>query len=259
MPDNQTMIILAGGLGARLRPLVSDRPKVLAPVAGRPFIDYLLTYLAEQDIRQVILSVGYLAEQVRAYVADGRRWKMNVEYVEEKLPLGTGGALKLASLAGGDWKENSPFFALNGDTLFQVNLAELWCSHQANQALATIALREIQTSPADASERPDYRLRGCVTVDENRLITSFDEKPTENGIGTAARPILTNGGVYVLTPAALANIEPGQAASLERDVFPALAATRQLAGFPQTGYFVDIGAPHSLNAFEQDILRGMKL
>ena len=112
LPD--TAILLAGGLGTRLSPMVPDRPKVLAPAAGRPFLDYLLTYLAAQGTQRVILSIGYLAEQIRTFASDGRQWGIEIEYSQEDEPLGTGGALRLASerLTGG------AFFALNAVDAF---------------------------------------------------------------------------------------------------------------------------------------------
>ena len=107
-------IILAGGLGTRLQQFVSDRPKVLAEAAGRPFIDYVLNYLEQQGVKQVILSVGFLAEQIIKYVDDGSQWNLTIQFSREKSPLGTAGGLRLASQ-----NFTGPFLALNGDTLFQ--------------------------------------------------------------------------------------------------------------------------------------------
>jgi len=249
MPE--TAIILAGGLGTRLRPAVADRPKVLALVNGKPFIEYLLAYLAGQGIQRMILSVGYLGEQVQLEIGNGSRWGMVIEYIKEKEPLGTGGALKLCShgLQG-------PFFALNGDTLFRVSLRELWQCHKFHQTIATVSLRKIARVDFD-----DHSQRGCVILDPNGKIQIFDEKPRlgrDPGIiNGQSDDILTNGGVYILTPEALASLEPGQTASLEREVFPDIAAIGQLAGCPQLGYFIDIGTPQSLASFELDVQNGI--
>jgi NDP-sugar pyrophosphorylase family protein len=230
-----TAIVLAGGLGTRLRALVADRPKVLAQAAGQPFLKYILNLLARQGIRQVVLCVGYLAEKVREFAGDGQAWGLQIRYSLEETPLGTGGAIRKASA----YMEN-PYFSLNGDTLFLVDLNALWLAHCSTQVLATVALLSVQNGSA----------RGCVSLAENGKITSFDEKPP------AAGRALVNGGVYVLEPGALDSLPTGQPASIEREIFPRLAAKGQLAGHIQPAYFVDIGTPESLSAFEQDLVEG---
>lgn len=249
----KTAVILAGGFGTRLRAALTDRPKVLAPVAGRPFLDYLLDYLAGQAIRKVILSVGYLAYQVRDYAAAGQRWGLEISYVHEETPLGTAGGIKLASQG-----LEKPFFALNGDTLFQVKLAELWQCFLRLNTEAAISLRKAPSGSRDQAMRGVVRL--LAGESRCRKIAKFVEKPVEDH---QAEPIAneeveawTNGGIYVLTPQALADIPLGQVVSIERQIFPALAARGQLAGCQQDGYFMDIGTPESLAAFEQDVIKG---
>jgi NDP-sugar pyrophosphorylase family protein len=231
-----TAIVLAGGLGTRLRAVVADRPKVLALAAGRPFLNYILNLLAGQGIREVVLCVGYMAEKVKEFAGDGRPWGLHIRYSQEETPLGTGGALRKASA-----QMESPFFALNGDTLFMVDLNALWLAHCSTQALATVALLPVQDGSA----------RGCVKLDENGKITSFDEKPPAKGIA------LINGGVYVLESGVLNSLPTGQPASIEREIFPSLAAKGKLAGHVEPAYFVDIGTPESLLAFEQDLIEGV--
>lgn len=235
-----TMAVLAGGLGTRLRRVVVDRPKVLAPVAGRPFLDYVLAYLTWQGLREVILCVGHLAEQVQRFAGDGRRWGLQVRYSIEQAPLGTGGALHQVSQA-----LSRPFFAMNGDTLFLADLQALWKTHLARQAAATLALLPVQ----------DWQSRGSVTLAEDGTITAFDEKPDQGWLADPA-PVLVNGGIYVINPGALAFIQPGRAISIEREVFPILADQGRLAGLVQAAYFADIGTPESLAAFEQDLIAG---
>ena len=229
-------VVLAGGLGTRLRAAVADRPKVLAQAAGRPFLYYILNFLARQGLQQVELCVGYLAEKVREFAGDGRAWGLQIGYSQEETPLGTGGALRKASA-----QMESPFFVLNGDTLFLVDLSALWLAHCSTQPLATVALLPVQ----------DGSGRGCVTLTENGKITSFDEKQPVAGLA------LVNGGVYVLEPGALDSVPTGQPASIEREIFPRLAAKGHLAGQVQPAYFVDIGTPESLLAFEQDLVGGL--
>jgi len=235
-----TAFVLAGGLGTRLRAVLADRPKSLAPVAGKPFLHYVLDYLRQQGLQRVILCVGYLAGQVRDFARDGQDWGLEVTYSLEQTALGTGGALRQAS-AGLD----GPFFALNGDTLFRVDLPALWEQHARVGGLATVALLRL----ADGSAR------GCVRLAEDGHILAFNEKPAQ--AQGKPLPALVNGGVYVLEPPALAEIQPGQAASIERDVFPRLASRRQLAGQEQSAYFTDIGTPESLAAFERDVQDGL--
>ena len=258
-PPPQTAIVLAGGLGTRLRTAILDRPKVLAPAAGRPFLDYVLTYLARQGIKHVILSIGYQAEQIRAFVMNGNAWNINVIYSLESQPLGTGGALRLAF----DKLSASSTFALNGDSLFKVNLSTLWEAHIMYQAEATLALRGVRSE--------EWLQRGCVTLRNDGRILSFDEKPDashvlssrENfpqGISSAVDSskdaTLVNGGIYVLQKTALESIAVGANASLEREVFPHLAQLGTIAGIVLPGYFADIGTPQSLETFEKDVIQG---
>lgn len=234
-----TALVLAGGLGTRLRAVLADRSKSLAPAAGKPFLHYVLDHLARQGLRRVVLCVGYLAGQVQEFARDGQDWGLEVTYSLEQTPLGTGGALRQAS-AG----LSEAFFALNGDTLFRVDLPVLWEQHSRVGGLATVALLGV----ADGSAR------GCVRLSADGHILAFDEKPLQAQAGP--QPALVNGGVYVLEPQALADIPAGQAASIEREVFPRLAARSQLAGQVQDAYFADIGTPDSLAAFERDVLAG---
>jgi D-glycero-alpha-D-manno-heptose 1-phosphate guanylyltransferase len=232
---NFTAIILAGGLGTRLREVVFDRPKVLAPAADFPFIHYVLSYLSSQNITDVILSVGYLSDQVISYVGDGTKWDLRVRYVVENQPLGTGGALILASR-----DIQNTFISLNGDTLFCVDLESLISTHLRLRSLATIAL----------VNRPDGQLRGCVDLDHAGFIRNFQEKPPTRG------PALVNGGINIFEPAAFKGRDSTLPVSLEKDIFPELAKLGLLGGKEMTGYFADIGAPESLSTFEQDIRSG---
>jgi len=228
-------IVLAGGLGERLRSVLPDKPKVLAPVAGKPFLGYVLAYLASQGIKDVILCLGYLADQVKAYAGSGKMWNINIRYSVETTPLGTGGAM---SMAAGNVRH--PFFALNGDTIFLADFRAFWATHQTTNALATVALHEATQS----------RERGCVTLDESGRIVAFEEKPMLGG------PALINSGVYLVSPEALSIVKPGEMASLEQQVFPYLVSLGKLAGYVQQAYFADIGTPESLATFEKDVIAG---
>jgi NDP-sugar pyrophosphorylase family protein len=250
-----TAILLAGGLGTRLRSVIADRPKVLAPVAGKPFLDYVLNYLSSQGIRKVVLSLGYLAEQIQdllsAKPSNPNIQGMLIDTVVEQTPLGTAGALKLASEG-----IKHPFFVLNADTLFLIDLKRLWQAYCTRPVAATIALRGVAAQDKDQTQRGRVRL-----LPEGR-ISDFDEKPQdivicENDPGRRSSEIaLINGGIYLLTLQALASVPQGTNVSIERHVFPELAVHDQLNGVVCDGYFTDIGNPGSLAAFERDVLSG---
>ena len=223
-------LILAGGAGTRLRPVVSDRPKPMARVAGRPFLELQIGWLARQGVRNVVLCTGYLHEHVLAHFGDGRALGVHIEYSVEGSPLGTGGALKLAeSLAG-----RGPFLALNGDSFLDADLAGLVCAHAAHRATLASCVGTLVLCTV-----PDAREFGSVQIDARRRVVRFDEKSEAQ-----AGPALVNAGVYCLEPALLELVAPGRNVSLERETFP-LALSKHLAlfGQPVEGGFVDIGTP----------------
>ncbi len=230
-----TAIVLAGGLGKRLRTVISDRPKALAPAAGKPFLHYIFTFLASQGIQETILSVGYLADQVKAFAGTGSSWGMKIRCVQEEIPLGTGGAARLASSGLPE-----PFLVMNGDTLFLVELAALEKAHKHSGALATLCLRLMT----------DIEARGRVEIDPAGMIRNFHEKPQNQGTA------LANGGIYLFEPGALDSISENKPTSLEKDFFPHLALAGKLSGFIQDAYFCDIGTPENLALFENDLLSG---
>jgi len=245
IPKPKIAVVLAGGLGTRLRETYKGKPKVLARSAGRPFLDYLLTYLCKQGISEIILAIGYKGEQVREYAGDGSKWSVKIEYCQENKPLGTGGALRLAS----DALSGDLFYAFNGDTLFDVDLQRLWEVHQKLRVSATIAL--LHVTPMESHQR------GCVKLANDGKILSFNEKPDSQEAHPEEQTMLVSGGVYLLSKKALASITPGSTVSIERDIFPNLVRDELMAGIVEIGYFADIGTPESLAAFERDIIHGI--
>ena len=216
-------IILAGGLGTRLRGVVPDRPKVLANVAGRPFLTRLLDQLADAGVEAVTLSTGYKAELVESEIGPERRG-MPVSYAREMHPLGTGGALRLAlEQTAGD-----PFLALNGDSYCAVDLAALREFHLAAKAAATLTLARV----------PDTSRFGRVETGEGGAVLRFEEK------GGKQTPGWINAGVYCVSREVIESLRAGVAISLEREVFPALIG-KGLHAFPGGGRFIDIGTPES--------------
>lgn len=220
------VIILCGGLGTRLRAAVRDRPKVLAPVDGTPFLHYLLAYLRRQGYADVVLATGYLGEMIEDYAGDGAAWDVRLRYVREPEPLGTGGAVRFAAEQAG---LATAAVVLNGDTFFSGALDALVDAHRARtDAAGTIALARV--------ERADRY--GAVETDPERgAVVAFREKTPG-----AAGPAWINAGAYVLEPRLVAAIPPG-AVSLERDVFPAWIGRGLYARrFPEAT-FLDIGTP----------------
>lgn len=214
-------VILAGGLGTRLRSVVSDRPKVMAMVAGRPFLTHLLDQLAESGIRRVVLCTGYMADLIRNELGDGYR-DMELLYSAEDTPLGTGGALRnAAGLLSGDM-----LLVLNGDSYCQCNLADFTAGRAASGACAGMVLARVD----------DVARFGAVLTDGASLVESFVEKGGQTGPGWI------NAGIYLLPMDLVQTISPNRPVSLEREVFPELM-TRGLFGYHCPGSFIDIGVP----------------
>lgn len=211
-------VVLAGGLGTRLRATVGDVPKVLAPVAGRPFLEHVLADLDRQGFRRVVLAVGYRREVIRARLgaAFGR---LALAYSEETEPLGTGGAVRRAQgLAA-----SGPCFLLNGDTWLDLDYPAMLAAHVRSGAKVSMAVREV----------PDVGRFGALELTRGR-VTRFREKG-------AAGPGVINAGVYLLDGDVFAGFDLPEAFSLEKDFLqPHLGALAPLA-FQATGRFIDIG------------------
>ncbi len=223
-------LILAGGLGTRLRAAVADRPKVLAPVSGRPFVAHLLDRLARAGVPRSVLCVGYLAEMVR-HTLGHSHLGMGLAYSEEgETLLGTGGALRLAL----DHSDAEHFLVLNGDSWLDADLPSFdrWCEERG--AEAALALTRV----------PDCARFGRVELDGDDRITAFVEKGEESGPGWI------NAGVYLVSRACLELIPAGRPVSLEREIFP-LWIERGLYGYRSEAAFLDIGTPESYRAAEE--------
>lgn len=220
-----TAVILAGGLGTRLRTVVADVPKPMAPIEGRPFLDYLMAFWHAQGVQRFILSVGYRREIIMAHI--GTRFQgVPVDYAVEESPLGTGGGLLLAC---DQMQDSSPFLVLNGDTFFDVDLAALRQFHEIKNSDWTFSL--FQPREADRYMSLD--------VAEDGAIHALKSGRRDAG-GWA------NGGVYMTTPAAIhrAGYTAGQKLSLEDNFMPALQAKGGVFyGMQCPGYFIDIGLP----------------
>jgi NDP-sugar pyrophosphorylase family protein len=215
-------VLLVGGLGTRLRPAVPSLPKALASVGDRPFLELLVRQLGAQGIRHLVMSTGYLAEQVEEVFRDGSDFGATIEYSKETVPLGTAGALKFAQR----YVQNEPeFLVINGDTFLEIDFNEFILSHRKLGSLATMAV-----VPVENSSR-----YGTVQIGADGRILGFLEKTGQNAPG------IINAGVYVFSNAALALIPQGPV-SLEHDVFP-LLMEQGFYAIQQRGMFIDIGTP----------------
>ncbi|MEO7167984.1 MAG: nucleotidyltransferase family protein [Spartobacteria bacterium] len=216
--------VLCGGLGTRLRPVLSDRPKSMALVAGVPFLQLLLERLRSQGVEEVVLGTGYMAEQIEEFFGNGDALGLRLHYSRERGPLGTGGALKLAEPLLSD-----PVVVLNGDSYVEWNLAAMRELFAQKSAAIVMILQAV----------PEVDRYGSVTIDSEGRVLEFVEKGSRTGAG------LINAGVYLLRNEIVAALPAGEAVSLEREVFPKLL-DGQVYGLVSEGLFIDIGIPADL-------------
>lgn len=226
-PAGVEVLVLAGGLGTRLRSVVPEAPKVLAPIQGRPFLDHLLAWLARFGFRRAVLSLGYRAAMVEAHLA-GVTAPLEVATVTEPAPLGTGGAIAFSRSA----LTSDPVLVLNGDSWVDVDLPAFLAAHAASGAdLSLVAV------PVENCSR-----FGEVQVDESGRVTGFLEKSPD-----MARPGLINAGVYLLSAALLDRMAGEKPTSFERDVLTPMAGHGLFAHAVPPTRFVDIGTPESFS------------
>lgn len=216
------VIVLAGGLGTRLRSVVSEVPKCMAPVAGKPFLGWLLKSLCQYPVTHIVFSVGYLREQVISYV-EGHEWPFAYDFAVEETPLGTGGGIRLAL----EKCREDYVFVVNGDTFFPVDLSAMHFTHAVTLALKPMndfdrygAVSAIATpTHADALE-----------------VTAFHEK-------THCKEGLINGGVYAIDRSRLDLSSLPEKFSFEKEVLEPGAAIGEIGGWVSNAYFIDIGIP----------------
>jgi NDP-sugar pyrophosphorylase family protein len=216
-----TAVVLAGGLGTRLRTVVADRSKVVAEVNGRPFLFYIFDQLADAGIRKVILCTGYLAENVRELLGDTYK-TLSLTYSVEDKPLGTGGALRLAL----PLLDSDPILVMNGDSYCDINLAKFAREHSSGSTKASLALTTV----------PDISRYGAVSINSDKKVCRFEEKGARTGAG------LINAGIYLLAQDIISTMPHGESISLERDIFPGLIQDG-FHSFTCSGRFIDIGVP----------------
>ncbi|AIH04364.1 MULTISPECIES: nucleotidyltransferase family protein [Thermodesulfobacterium] len=227
-------IVLAGGLGTRLRNVIKDIPKPMADINGKPFLEYVLKYLSHMEIKNVVLSVGYKHESIINYFGNSFL-NLGLKYSIEEKPLGTGGAIKKSL----NLINSKDVFVLNGDTIFLVDLRDFYRFHKSKKSFVTIALKEILNP-----ER-----YGSVEIDEKSKIRSFYEK------GIKKDKTLINGGIYIINKEFFLSQNLPYKFSFEKDFLQKFYKDFDFYGYVSDAYFIDIGIPEDYekakNEFEK--------
>jgi mannose-1-phosphate guanylyltransferase len=234
-------VIVSGGLGTRLAPLTRSRPKHLLPVAGVPLVAHQLAKLAAAGIDRVVLATSYRADMFRPVLGDGQQWGIDLVFVTEPEPLGTGGAIRNAAREL-ESTAPEPVVVLNGDILSGHDLRDQIDSHQGAGAEVSLHLVEV----------PDARAFGCVPTDDAGRVTAFLEK--------SERPVSpqVNAGCYVFRREVINRIPAGEVVSVERQTFPALVAAGGLVlGYLDDAYWIDVGTPLALCRASADLVLGL--
>ena len=218
-------IILAGGLGTRLREVVPDLPKPMVSINGKPFLDLILSLLNKcGSIERVILAVGYMADKIIERYEDSSEYSFEILFSVEKKLLGTGGAIKNAL----KYTETDNVLVLNGDSYVEVDLYDFLKKHLQTNANMTIVLKELENS----------NRYGSVKIDEDNKITRFEEKKTGLSKG------LINAGVYMIRKTLFDSIKEQTVISLEKELLPVFIK-KDVFGYIGKGKFVDIGIPET--------------
>ncbi len=225
----KTALILAGGKGTRMRPITHEIPKPLLLVHERTLLEHQFDLFKKYNVRSIILGIGHMGDKVKTAIGNGKKFGVNVTYVEETEPLGTAGPIKLAR----DFLTGT-FIACNADELKDIDLQDMYLFHKESKALATIALWSVD----DPSAYGVARLQGS-------KILEFVEKPKKEN----APSNFINAGLYMMEPEVLDYIPDGPA-MLEKDVFPRLAREGKVYGYPFSGQWQNTG---NLELYEKAI------
>ncbi|MGH9266155.1 MAG: sugar phosphate nucleotidyltransferase [Acidimicrobiales bacterium] len=234
-------VVLLGGAGTRLRPLTLTVPKQVLPIAEVPMIERVLAYLETHGVTEAVLSLGYLHDAFEALFPDGRAGNIRLTYAVEPEPLDTAGAVGFAARAAGITER---FLVVNGDILTDLDITAMVAFHARRGAQATISLAKVS----------DPSAFGLVPIDGEGKVVAFVEKPAPGAVG----PSLINAGTYVLEPSVLDHIPEGRRMSIEREVFPVLAARGSLYGFDSPEYWTDTGTPLQYLQAHLDLVWGRR-
>ncbi len=229
---------MAGGEGTRLRPLTSNAPKPMLPVANRPMMEHIIGLLRQHGFDEIVVTVAFLPNQIKTYFGDGREFGVSISYADEPIPLGTAG-----SVGNARHLLDETFLVISGDVLTDINLTELLAAHRANEAVATIGL----TAVANPLEF------GIVITRDDGSIERFLEKPTWGQVFSDH----INTGIYVFEPQIFDHIPEGRSVDFSGEVFPALLAQQaRLFGSVLQGYWEDVGTLDAYLTAHHDVLDG---
>ena len=228
-------VVLAGGLGTRLKPITEGIPKVMAPVNGKPFLGYLLELLKDRGVDDVVLCIGYLGEQIESTFGKGEELGIRIRYNrEETRLLGTGGAVKLAQHLLDDY-----FFVVNGDTYLPINYKEVQRSFVRYGKKALMVVYD---------NRQNTGVKNNVGLDSDLMVTRYDKESFDPSLKHM------DAGVLILRREVLGLIEEECSVSLEEGLYPALIERQELAAYVSEHRFYDIGTPEQLRAFEEYLM-----
>lgn len=222
-------VILAGGLGTRLRPLTEKIPKPMVQVLGKPFLWHMLRVLSNRGVKDVVLATGYLSRVIEDYFRDGSELGIRIRYSVEPSPRGTGGALLLAENM---LQEN--FFVLYGDSLLEMDYRSLWDFHLSHGFTSTIVVYDNSDNTS---------VRNNVSIDREGIVVAYDKSGSTPDLG------YVEAGVLVFSKKIFDIFPKKDVVSIETDIYPELIKRKQLIAYPSTERFYDIGTPSRLAEF----------
>ena len=236
-------MILAAGLGTRLRPLTESIPTPLLPVGGYPLIAWNLFHLRRHGIKEVIINLHHLGEAIRSELGDGARWDMRLSYSEETVLLGTGGGIKQVE----SFFEEQPFLVMNGDTIIDLDLTAMVLNHQSNSSLSTMALRD----------DPAVENWGVVETGLREQVLAINGKGWVLGQYKQPTHRRMFAGVHVMNPAILCDIPKGEYSSIIDAYVAYLEQGARIHGHVFSGYWSDVGSPEQYAKVQRDIDAGL--
>jgi mannose-1-phosphate guanylyltransferase/phosphomannomutase len=231
-------VIMAGGKGTRLRPLTSNQPKPMIPIANTPCMEHIVRLLKRHGFEDILVTLEFMTEAIQAYFGDGSEWGVSIKYSVEEEPLGTAGSVKYA-----EDRLTERFVIVSGDALTDVDLTEVLAFHEERGAEATLVLKGVE----DPSEF------GIVEIEEDGQVSNFLEKPDEEEVFSYT----ANTGIYLLEPSVLRDIPAGQEYDFAGELFPKLLEEgRRVYGYTTEGYWEDIGNIEQYMGAQRDVLDG---
>jgi dTDP-glucose pyrophosphorylase len=229
--DDNWVVLMAGGLGSRLKPLTNEMPKPLLRIGDKPILETVLTGFIKAGFGKFFISINYRAEMIRDYFGDGSAWGVEINYLEERERLGTAGALSLLPQ-----RPTQPFFVMNGDLLTTVNFEQMLKYHREHKAFSTVCVREHSiTVPFGVVDFEDHRLIG------------IREKPTQK--------FFVNAGVYLLDPGILDHIDTNEVVDMPTLIERTIVLGKSSVGFPLREYWIDVGRLDDLQRASDEFQR----